>query len=243
MALGGIGAFLTQRIGPVPMWVIVGAGGVGVAFFAPKLLSKFGGSNASASPTDTGAPTNGGTSGGSSGGNTNPPTPPPSPAPPAKPRGPAQPVARPVGPLRKMPPQPVGFEPGGPIEPTGPSGPAQPVAHPPTREPSGGGSGFHRMPPQPAPEPTPPGETPTGGRLPPEPVHPAAGRPKLPPQPVEKPPQYIHPMAWPANGSTLSEIAALHGITLQRLEDLNGWIYKDRGTWNAIYPGDEIRIS
>lgn len=260
MALGGIGAFLTQHIGPVPMWAIVGVGGVGIAIFAPKLLSKLNIGGSSDASTSTPPPTPGGSP-------TAPYGPSPSPTYPPNPTTPPTPTTKPVtSPLRPMPSspgsgqanprrfpffgrapaQPVGPAggPGGPLESPGPLGPPSTKPMTPPRSPA---------------EPVPPGITPTPTGRPIELEHPGgpnqpieggnpvrlppAGRPSGQPIPVGKPPQYVHPMAWPGNGSTLSELAAMHGVTLQRLEDLNGWIYKDRGTWNAIYPGDEIRIS
>ena len=42
-------SILGDHVGPVPVWLIVGVGAIGVAVFAPKLLSRFSGGSATTS--------------------------------------------------------------------------------------------------------------------------------------------------------------------------------------------------
>lgn len=53
----------------------------------------------------------------------------------------------------------------------------------------------------------------------------------------------VHPQPWPGAQSTLSGIASANGISLGQLENLNQWIFQQRGTWNLIYPSDNIRVA
>lgn len=67
------------------------------------------------------------------------------------------------------------------------------------------------------------------------------------PIPNQPPPtasaKYVHPAASPALTSDLSGIAAANHESLQQLESLNAWIYRQRGTWNLVYPSDNIRVA
>jgi hypothetical protein len=60
MAMPGVGEMFSAKLGPVPVWMIVVGGGIVLAVFAPKLLSKFTGStggstsqNGNATPVDS----------------------------------------------------------------------------------------------------------------------------------------------------------------------------------------------
>lgn len=89
--------------------------------------------------------------------------------------------------------------------------------------------------PAPAPPPTPKPPPPN----PPPPPKPApGGNPTGPPRirlfTVQK---------WPNQGSTLSGIAQLSGISLQRIEQLNPVSSLPSHNFNLIYPGEQIRIA
>lgn len=93
----------------------------------------------------------------------------------------------------------------------------------------------------------------------PIPVNPTPSQPTQPTQPTgSKPPtsgpipapvqlhplapRSVHPAPWPAATSTLSGIAKANGDSLQQVETLNPWIYRQRHSWNLIYPSDSIEV-
>ena len=83
-----------------------------------------------------------------------------------------------------------------------------------------------------------PGSTP-----PPNPPPPNPPPNPPPPNPPPTPQKFVHPQAWPNPQGSLSGIAAANGISLQRIEQLNPWIFQQRGTWNLIYTSDNIRVA
>jgi hypothetical protein len=81
-------------------------------------------------------------------------------------------------------------------------------------------------PPPPPPAPAPPAPPPAATIAPPAPAPPA--------------PRYVTVTRWPSVDSTLSGIAASHGISLARIEQLNPQYSKN---WNLLYTGESVRIS
>lgn len=255
---------LGSKIGGVPTWILVVGGGVALALFAPKLLSKFtgGGSSAQGGPTD-----NTGTPGVSNNlpdtidpitgipyaveeaidPNTGLPvymtlynggsiTQAPNPNPiPTPASNPSPPPASP------LPQQGAGsgvVSPGQPVSPSVPG--AVPFA--PGRTGSSttgtvpGASPLPQMPQRPT---APPSGVPPAAPLP------QPGRGPRPPgaSPYPQGGRFVHPLPWPASQSTLSGIATAHGVPLARLEQLNPWIAQERGSYNLIYATDNIRIA
>lgn len=100
---------------------------------------------------------------------------------------------------------------------------------------SGLGTQISNLPAPPPPAPPPPKPVPVPTKPPVSP----GGNPTGPPR---------HPLTftvqrWPNKGSTLSGIAQLSGISLQRIEQLNPVSSLPSHNYNLIYPGEQIRIA
>lgn len=269
-----VGSLFSAKIGPVPVWMIVGAGGIGLALFAPKLLSKFtgGGNSAQGGPTD-----NTGTPGVSNNlpdtidpitgipyaveeaidpntglpvymdlyygtGISTPPSPNPTPTPP-----PAAPFPQPGGTGAGSGSVPPGGVPPGipPAAPFGQGVAGAGVSGPPV---AGGVVSQTGVVMSPGNGPGVPPAAPfgQGGATPVPPVSPypqGGGATPVPPASPYPQGRVVNPLPWPSPQSTLSGIASAQGIPLSRLEQLNGWILQQRGSYNLIYPTDKIRVA
>jgi hypothetical protein len=54
--------------------------------------------------------------------------------------------------------------------------------------------------------------------------------------------QFTTVTPWPSQNSTLWGIAQASGVSLAQVESLNPWIHQQRGTWDLIYSGENIRV-
>jgi len=236
-----IKTLLTGKLFGIPNWLLILGGGIGLAFIVPRFLGKSG-----ANKDNAGLGNSPGTGGSAT---TDPNLDPLT--------GVPWSVENAIDPETGLPYYATLFGPkanagnagvGGPPPPppppgsgpTGEGGSGGVPANPPK---PGGGTG---VPPKPVSKPlgivgrTPVGGTgatgATGTKPATQPLG-IVGRTPVPPERV------VSPTAWPSQTSTLAGIAQRYGVTTQRLQQLNPWIYQQRGTWNTIYMSDKIRIA
>lgn len=84
--------------------------------------------------------------------------------------------------------------------------------------------------------PTPPVPLPAATPAPAAPIPPA---PASTPTPAG---QFVVVTPWPSQNSTLWGIGQSSGVGLGQIESLNPWIFQQRGTWDLVYSGDQIRV-
>lgn len=65
---------------------------------------------------------------------------------------------------------------------------------------------------------------------------PVSNKPPIPPKPSAI---YVTVTKWPNPGSSLWSIAQLHGISLDKIKQLNPQYSKN---WDLIYPGNQVRV-